>query len=412
MNLYIVVLPAKVLTDGTHKIRIAISHNSETRYKITRFRVPSVKNVRNGKVIGKDIDAEYINRQLGGIIQSMYRAYDEITDAECYTCSQLLNLIESKMNNSRPVTFEDISSEWLSHKVKHCSKGSLKLYRRSIDSFVEFFGASFILSTLRPIHINKYDDYLVGSNALKKDKTKYQRVLSPSSINLRMSVLRYIVKYAKERKYVDYDIDPFIDYKKRKVNVRDIFLPVEVIRSLRDANLEGIEGVCRDIFMLSFYLCGINLGDMLSIDLSKSEVSFVRIKTQGHRKDNTLTTFTIQPEARTIIDKYIKEDGRVMFDSKTNKNTLSHLLEYNLPIIAKEIGYEGRLIFYCARKSFAQYANELGIREKVIKYCLGNSIDQNDMITFYTRTNKQMADDAIRKVLDFVASNLSEEELF
>ena len=305
MNLYIVVLPAKVLADGTHKIRIAISHNNETRYKVTRFRVPSPKNVKNGKVVGKDIDSEYINRQLNGMTQKMYKAYDEIPDAECYSCSQLLSLIESKINNHRPITFDEIADEWLSHKVKRCASGSIDIYKRSIDCFIECFGKGFILSTIRPSHITRYDDYLSAAKVMKKDRSEYNKPLSPTTINIRMRSLRTIIKYARDRKYIDFDVDPFIDYKERKENIRNIFLPVDVLRKIRDAHLEGNADMCRDIFMLSFYLCGLNLGDMINADFSKDDITFKRAKTKTTRKDDDYTTFTIQPEARMIINKYM-----------------------------------------------------------------------------------------------------------
>lgn len=402
MNLYIVVLPAKVLADGTHKIRIAISHKNETRYKITRFRVSSPKNVRNGKVVGKDVDAEYINRKLNGIIQQMYKVYDEIQDAECYTCSQLLALIESRISNIRPVTFEDISAEWLAFKEKQCSIGSMDIYRRSVECFTECFGKGFLLSTLTPSHVARYDSYLSASSSLKKNRSKSDSLISPSTINIRVRTLRSIIRYARERKYVDYDIDPFIGYKEHKENVRNVFLPIDVLRKVRDVNLDDeAQMICRDIFMLSFYLCGMNLEDMLTVDFTGDEVSFVRGKTKSRRKDDDKTIFTIQPEARRIIVKYIGADGKLHFGGKMTKHAVSNYLDNNLPKIANAIGYSGRFIYYCARKSFAQYANEMAIPERIIDYCLGHAI-KREMIAFYITTTKNMADEAIRKVFDFV----------
>lgn len=411
MNLYVVVLPAKVLADGTHKIRIAISHNNETRYKVTRFKVPSPRYVRNGKVVCKYVDAEYINKQLNGMMQTMYRIYDEIKDAECYTCSQLLTLIETKIANKRPVTFDDIAAEWLAHKERMCSKGSMDIYRRAVECFVEFFGKGFLLSSFSASHVLAYDTYLLESNAMKKDRSKYSNLLSPSTINIRMRTVRSIIKYARERNYVDYEIDPFIGYAERKENIRDIFLPVEVLRRVRDVMLnDESQVVCRDIFMLSFYLCGLNLEDMVAIDFRGNEISFIRGKTKSRRKDNVKTVFTIQPEARAIIDKYIGDDGLLHFSNKRSKHSIANYLDKNLKKIAEAVGYDKRFIYYCARKSFAQYANELNIQERIIDYCLGHTI-KKEMIAYYITTSKKMADDAIRKVLDFVASDKTEHDL-
>ena len=62
-NFNIVVLPAKVLRDGTHKVRIAISHRGDTRYIPTNYRVDSPSEVSNNQIVGRG-DAGYLNIQL------------------------------------------------------------------------------------------------------------------------------------------------------------------------------------------------------------------------------------------------------------------------------------------------------------------------------------------------------------
>jgi len=46
----IVILPAKMLIGGKHKLRIAISHNSDTRYIPTQYIVDSEKNLTKVKL--------------------------------------------------------------------------------------------------------------------------------------------------------------------------------------------------------------------------------------------------------------------------------------------------------------------------------------------------------------------------
>ncbi len=47
-TLKIAVVPAKVLKNGKHKIRIAIGHNRVTKYLVTRFVVDSPDQLRDG----------------------------------------------------------------------------------------------------------------------------------------------------------------------------------------------------------------------------------------------------------------------------------------------------------------------------------------------------------------------------
>ncbi len=50
-NLSLLVIPAKILTDGTHKIRILISHKHETLYITTRFSIDSLDDFKNDRVV-------------------------------------------------------------------------------------------------------------------------------------------------------------------------------------------------------------------------------------------------------------------------------------------------------------------------------------------------------------------------
>lgn len=52
------------------------------------------------------------------------------------------------------------------------------------------------------------------------------------------------------------------------------------------------------------------------------------------------------------------------------------------------------------------------IKDSVIEYCIGDSpLPSNRALSFYVRVNKRMADKAIRRVFDAVASDKSMEQL-
>lgn len=403
MTLSVVILPAKVLADGTHKLRIALAHNGQTRYYNTRFTVPSIDCLRNGVVV-KVGNASYINQQLRNLQTKLYQAYDNIEDSEYYTCSQLLALIKKGMERSRVRTFKDVSDEWLEFKASKCADSSMKSYRMGVRNFGKFAGDDFMLQTLTAKTLYNYDNWL--SSSLK---------LSGTTINIRINVLRDIITYAVKHKYISFSIDPFEDYKKHPVVIRQCELPVAVLRKLRDAEIPNPDlALTRDMIMLSFYLAGMNGADMFTLDLSNDIISFSRQKTKNRRKNSNPTTFTIQPEARAIINRYIGKDGKVRFGTIDNEFKMSAFVSHTSDRIAKLIDYKGNLIFYSGRKTFSQLANMLGIQENVILYCLGDSYSSHhsNMLSFYTYVDKKMADNAIRKVLDFIASDLTEDDLF
>ena len=51
-TLSLTILPAKALKGGRHKVRIAVAHNSQTRYIVTDVVIDSAKEWKNGKVTG------------------------------------------------------------------------------------------------------------------------------------------------------------------------------------------------------------------------------------------------------------------------------------------------------------------------------------------------------------------------
>lgn len=400
MNIRIVILPLKVLADGTHKLRIAVSHNSQTRYIPTRFTIPSPKNLKNGNVVGVP-NAQYINLQLRTRMNDFYKACDELENIDYYTCAQLVNMLTKRAENATgPKSAEEIAEDMLKNRTYAWSKSTISGFKQGMRRFYEHFGKDFVLATLTHTNILEYHKFL--------EKLGY----STTSIGIRMDSLRRLVKYAIRHGYVKYKVNPFLDYKGVKSAVRDIALSIEQLRKLRDLNLEDKwEIYARDLFMLSFYLCGMNLADILRLDLTKDEVKFIRKKTVKRRNANDTTEFTIQPEARAILNKYLTTDGKLQFNGFVTESSIRHINADHLIKLRDKVGFP-KLIFYSARKTFSQIANELMIKDSVIEYCIGDSpLPSNRALSFYVRVNRRMADKAIRRVFDAVASDKTLEQL-
>lgn len=148
MNIRIVILPLKVLADGSHKLRIAVSHNSQTRYIPTRFTVPSPKNLKNGNVVGVP-NAQYINLQLRTRMNDFYKACDELEDIDYYTCAQLVNMLTKRQEqNTGLKTVEQISEDMLANREHAWSKSTVAGFKQGIRRFIEYAGKDFVLCTL------------------------------------------------------------------------------------------------------------------------------------------------------------------------------------------------------------------------------------------------------------------------
>lgn len=68
----------------------------------------------------------------------------------------------------------------------------------------------------------------------------------------------------------------------------------------------------------------------------------------------------------------------------------------------KSLEINSTVCFYSARKTFAQFASELGIPDGVIDYCLGHSDKSRGVIRYYTKVKQKQAEIAINRVIDYV----------
>lgn len=399
MNLRLTILTSIPRANGSHTLRIAISHNGETRYLRTRFVIPSEKNLKQGTVVNLP-NATYINQQIRTLQNKIYTIYDGLEDKDAYSCSQLLKVIRHKMNRGSIRTIEEINNEMLRIKEHTWSEGTIRLHKDGYKRFIGYAGKDFILSMLDSAMVFAYKKHL------------QEQGLSETTIGIRIGVLRRITYFATTHGYAKFDIPPFFDYREPIPVARDLALQLDQLREIRDMEINHKWKSCaRDIFMLSFYLCGMNLGDMLVQDFRKPTVRFIRLKTKSRRNPNEQTEFTIQPEARAIIDKYMTPDGHLMFFGRVTKKSIQHITDDYLREIRSELNFD-RLVFYSARKTFAQLANELMIKDTIIEYCIGDApSNPRKALKFYITITKRIADKAIRKIFDAVASNKPIEKL-
>ena len=96
-----------------------------------------------------------------------------------------------------------------------------------------------------------------------------EKKLKPSTIRNRLVFLMVLLNYAKRCGYVQYRVDPFFGYELPKAEVRQSWLSVDEVRSIRDYQppTKG-QALAKDLFMLSYYLGGINMVDMQDLNFN------------------------------------------------------------------------------------------------------------------------------------------------
>lgn len=392
-TLKLTIFKAKVLKDGRHKIRVAVCHKHETSYIITRFIIDSEAQFKNGQVV-KRPDAAVLNKKLRNLLNEYQEKLDAIKHPNLYDCRQLREILLNGMREEESATFQAVSMEYVKELEEAGSIGYSKMIERNNRYFSEFVKGNILLADITPELIEGYSRFL-----------RIKKGIGDTTNSMLMRQTKTIINKGIKRRIVKYEVHPFINFKIPSSPAREIDISLESFNKIRMAQpTEKKFKVAHDLFCLSFYLGGINLVDLLSIDFRNIEVlEYVRKKTRTTTQGKNTISFTIPGAAKEIIKKWINRNtGKLDFGYKFSYPNFSRYLTRSLASLAKRLGITEKVVYYSARKSFAQYASEIGIPDGIIDYCLGHSDKSKGIIRYYTKVRQKQADMAITRVIDYV----------
>ena len=175
---------------------------------------------------------------------------------------------------------------------------------------------------------------------------------------------------------------------------------------LFDYPVEEYQRKYLDMFKLSFYLIGINIGDLCKLKrIDGDRIEYIRSKT--HR----LYSIKVEPEALEIINRYKGKDWLLdPLDRYDNYKQYARRLNGALQSIGEvEIGKQGvkkikplykKISTYWVRHTWATIAASLDIPKETIAAALGHG--GNTVTDIYIDFDQRKVDEANRRVLDWV----------
>ena len=211
--------------------------------------------------------------------------------------------------------------------------------------------------------------------------------------------------------------NPFRNYRIPIEETRMRVLTFDKFRLLLSLDLQGMYPEYRDLFLLTFYLIGINTVD-LSI-LTDNNIVYGRIEFRRARTGK-LYSIKIQTEAREIINRYRGAKHLIRCfdrykDYKALQGSINNALaKMGSPALDKKGNYiltgnnrremdpiDKHLSIYYARYSWATFAAELDIPKDTISEALGHSHGAK-VTGVYIKYNRDKVDAANRQVIDYV----------
>lgn len=387
-NFSIVIVPTKKLANGRHRIRVAVAHRSKTRYISTQFTLDSANQLKNGRVVRHE-NATNMNTCLRKLINEYEEILSSVSYLSVISCTELIHIILSEQRK-KGITFQMIVNEYLNFMKEEERQKSYNLYKLACERLSKFMKDDFPLMQLTPLHIQAF------AETLRKDE------LSDTTIRIYLTLIKVVLNYASKMNYVTFSIHPFVLFKMPASNVRELDLSIEELKKIRDIQVpKSSWSIARDVFMLTYYLGGINLKDLLTCNFKDVDViRYVRHKTRHSKKGENEIVFTLQPEAKNMLHRYLSKDGYLRFGKYASYKQVYSLIFRYIDKVVKLSGVEKKVTYYSARKTFAQHGYNLGIQIERIEYCIGHSMKHNRPIFNYVRIMQEHADNVFREIFD------------
>jgi hypothetical protein len=155
--------------------------------------------------------------------------------------------------------------------------------------------------------------------------------------------------------------------------------------------------LARDLFMLSFYLCGMNAVDLYKLpedEIMLNRVDYNRSKTSSRRRDNAFISINIPDVA---IPLYVKYAGKLQ-RRYCSHHSLDTALSKGMRAIGKELKYK-ELEFYDARHAFGDWARNICRFSKDDVGLALNHKDQTNSVTDYYVSKSWAIIDEVQKAV-------------
>ena len=368
--------------DGSYNIKLALAHAGKTTYISTPYDIDNASQWRNGRVINR-ADAAHLNKRLHNILDDYQGRIDRLPNAEL-TIAQVRELITHAPMN-KP-TMQQFCRQFQSSLIRQKRESYATNIGYTAKALAACFGEMAMFDTLLPSSRKGFETWL------------REHGQSDTTINIRMAHLKTLVNNAIMSGVVTYQLHPFASYTPPKKRVRDIALTLDEFHRLRDWNAPTRKtALARDMLLLSFYLGGVNLIDLLTIDFSQPVARYQRSKTKNEVR------LQIAPEAQAIAARYMGKNGLLSLGYNfTRYEDLRSMLGRTFRDMRDKLAIP-QLCYYSARKTFVQFGYELGVPLYLLEYAVGQTIKdmQRRPIYQYFRVMQPQVDEAVAKIIDF-----------
>jgi len=408
MKLTVVLETRRIKSNGKFPVRIRFNFKGQAYYVSTGLDV-NKENFMLGKIVGIHKASMYnvIIAQKLEYTQSVLEdlQFRGLIKTKFKTGTEIKRFIESGDEGYEVLDRDErmkihFKTYVENHKAKYKSKSSESQYDCMLSKVADFCEMdSLFITDITVAWLKDFNTFCEKSG------------MSTNGIGNYMRSIRTVWNDAIDRELIGIDKYPFRRFKIKRAKTKHRNVTVDDLRYMLNfdyvAYYKELKAKSKkhtavypeiekyvDLFFLSFYLCGLNLKDLLFLrknDIRNGQLSIMRDKT------NEPIVIRIEPEAKYIIDKYAGNkyllnfmDGYSTDDFKNLEHRMNRNLKHVLPFVSG----------YWARHSWATLAGELDVADPIIDVAQGRVAP--GMSAVYINRNISKVSDANRKVIDYV----------
>lgn len=400
---------------GTFPLKLRIAHKKEKAY--ISMDISLSPEQWDGTQIINHENAKTLNDYLLAkktMSESIILKFGLTGSVDKLTAQQVKNLIDSGGEETKKMKKENFLA-YYEKKQDAARKNNSKLSYESAINRMKLYDPLLSMRSFEDIDV----EYIKAM-----DKAWEDAGLTTNSRAVYMRNIRAVFNMAIKEKLISADLYPFREFSIKKAPTAKRNLSVQELRMLRDYPIvNDFQQKYRDIFMLCFYLRGINMVDLLGLtkeNLRAGRINYIRAKT------GKFYSVKIEPEAQVIMNRYkgtqylidvcdgAKDDKEFEAKYKGFLQRMDRGLKKIGPYTRKGLGGKktinailpGLSQYWCRHTTATLMAN-MGYREEIIVCSLGHE-HKNKTTNIYIEYNEVEVDKANRALIDFINSNEDE----
>lgn len=315
-----------------------------------------------------------VNRYLGEKLMELNILYSHVLalKGEGCTAADIADTFRHRADMTRFFVYADSQINELRCQGR---EGTANNYLNACRSFAIFLGGRMLsFDQFTTGLIDAYADYLKARDCQCGTMVFYLRQL------------RAIYNKAVKARVVQQDMDPFRNQTLTEPRTRKRALTRENIRRVHKADPKGAHKdvfLARDLFIFSFYTCGMPFVDMCHLTRDNIEGKYICYK---RRKTSRALRIRIEKPLRELLVRYADPASPYLLpmlrkgDEYKDYRNAGNRLGKRIRELGNRLQLEEPLTFYVARHTWATLARDSGVELSVISACMGHTSEKTTRI--------------------------------